>query len=275
MNASIPVQRSRVDVDFGVVRVDDELLDTLGAALLPVAVDLADDVLAALLLAWRLDVDVEPVSASRCPRRTSCLFPLTVVCLRDTIAWSLPVNIKLEFANPAEEADSIALAIARQQMAHEVSPVPTWDELNGAEQWGATLDARNYLRALDRAGLRQVVTDFAQAAAAEMSEELARLGLELQHAYADADRVEHQHGLDQVALRQALRIQPGERYSMTQLVRRVRQVVAELDDARRRATTVRTGLHEISATLREQIAGNDGVAKLENAISTVGGDLRG
>ncbi|MFI1520621.1 hypothetical protein [Kitasatospora cineracea] len=45
------------------------------------------------------------------------------------------------------------LAVERQQMAHEGTCLPTWDELSAAEQEGSLLDARNYLAAAIRAGL--------------------------------------------------------------------------------------------------------------------------
>lgn len=53
----VPAQRARVDVDFAEVRADDRLLDVLGGAVLIRRLVVTDEELAALLVAWRLDVD--------------------------------------------------------------------------------------------------------------------------------------------------------------------------------------------------------------------------
>lgn len=58
--------------DFALVHADDALLDALGAAV--VMVDPSDD-LALLLLAWRQDVDAEPI-------------PLTGADLVAAVAWA-------------------------------------------------------------------------------------------------------------------------------------------------------------------------------------------
>lgn len=193
-----------------------------------------------------------------CPWSDDVLFlPLA------TTDRSLPVTTP-EFTNLAEERAAVALAMARQQIAHEDGQAPAWEEMVGPDQWAAITDARTWLRALDRAGLREVVAGIGQ----ESSERLERLAAELSQAYSEADRLEHQHGLDQVALRLALRIPPGEKYSMNQLIRRVRQTLAELDDARRTENHLRGGLHEISSLLRGPVAEHNGVVQ-------IAGELRG
>ncbi|TMR88396.1 hypothetical protein [Nonomuraea basaltis] len=47
----------------------------------------------------------------------------------------------------------LALAKARQQVAHECTYLPTWEELTDKEREGALPDARNYLESAINAGL--------------------------------------------------------------------------------------------------------------------------
>ena len=56
------------------------------------------------------------------------------------------------FEDEAEREQSQRLAEARQQIAHQGGSCPTWDELTDHEQEMGVLAARNYLRALTRAG---------------------------------------------------------------------------------------------------------------------------
>lgn len=148
------------------------------------------------------------------------------------------------FTDPADERDAITLAQARVQMACESGlPYPSWDELTEHERTSALLDARNYLHAARNAGLLQSRSDEADELRAHIVELRARVDAsllqtkrELQHAYEDCDRVEHRQGADQLALRHALRIPPGEHLSMARLIRRVRQIVADLDESRRKAS---------------------------------------
>lgn len=147
--------------------------------------------------------------------------------------------IKIEFADAAEERDAVALAAARQEIAHEGVLSPTWDELDETEQHGAVVDALHYLRAARRALVFPSVADAVLAAEADQdtADRLARLDQELRRSYADLDRVETQNGMNYLALRLALGILSGEQYSMSQLIRRVRQVVAERDEVCRKAAS--------------------------------------
>src|SRR5436190_11600988 len=58
----VPVEPEPDDpIDFSLVHADDEFLDALGATDPDPGGNFADDRLAALLLAWRDDVDAEPI----------------------------------------------------------------------------------------------------------------------------------------------------------------------------------------------------------------------
>lgn len=151
---------------------------------------------------------------------------------------------RVTFTDHAEEADAITLAQARVQIATEGGlPYPTWKELTDHERTRAVLDARNYLRAAHHAGLLQSRSDEVDELCAHVDKlrahvdvldaTLPRTRQELRHAYEDCDRLERQHGTDQLALRHALGIPPGEPWTMTRLIRRVRQVVADVDESRR------------------------------------------
>ena len=54
---------------------------------------------------------------------------------------------------PLDDPRVVALAQARQQLAHEGMLHPTWGGLTPDEQEGSLPDARNYLEAAIRAGL--------------------------------------------------------------------------------------------------------------------------
>lgn len=141
------------------------------------------------------------------------------------------------YADEAERRDSIALAVVRQLLAHEGQPLaPVWEELTGHERDMAALDARNYLRAARRAGFVVTGPDFdPEDDPAAADEELVLLQRELQLLTADVVRLESVHGEEQLALRYALGIEAGEPWSMTRLIRRVRQVVGELAESHRKA----------------------------------------
>jgi hypothetical protein len=54
---------------------------------------------------------------------------------------------------PLDDPRVLALAAARQQLAHDCTYLPTWDELSDEEREGALPDARNYLESAINAGL--------------------------------------------------------------------------------------------------------------------------
>lgn len=78
----------------------------------------------------------------------------------------------------------LALAIARQQLAHEGVLAPTWDELTDEEQESSLPSARSYLWAAIRAGL------FAETRAAAFRE-AADLIEETQHEADDLAAYDH------------------------------------------------------------------------------------
>ncbi|WP_433257706.1 hypothetical protein ACQPYK_21285 [Streptosporangium sp. CA-135522] len=61
--------------------------------------------------------------------------------------------IAFQYADDAEREHAERLAVARQQLAHEGEPHPTWEELTEEERKEATVEAAWYLRAGRRAGL--------------------------------------------------------------------------------------------------------------------------
>lgn len=131
------------------------------------------------------------------------------------------------YADEVERRDSIALAAAR------LSAV--WEELTDTERYMAAVEARNYLRAARRAGFRVTGPEADPVDASADFDEALRLNRELQLLIADVERLEIVHGEEQLALRYALGIEAGEPWSMTRLIRRVRQVVAELAESHRKA----------------------------------------
>lgn len=54
---------------------------------------------------------------------------------------------------PLDDPRVLALAKARQQMAHDSTYLPTWEELTDKEREGSLPDARNYLESAINAGL--------------------------------------------------------------------------------------------------------------------------
>jgi hypothetical protein len=54
---------------------------------------------------------------------------------------------------PLDHPTVLALARARQQLAHDYTHLPTWDELTDEEQNAGLPDARNYLQSAINAGL--------------------------------------------------------------------------------------------------------------------------
>jgi hypothetical protein len=54
---------------------------------------------------------------------------------------------------PLDDPCVLALAKARQQLAHDYTFLPTWDELTDEERQGSLPEARNYLESAINAGL--------------------------------------------------------------------------------------------------------------------------
>jgi hypothetical protein len=89
---------------------------------------------------------------------------------------------------PLTDPRVLALAKARQQLAHEGMLLPTWDELTPDEQEQSLPDARNYLESAVRAGLLHSDADRdARVRTAALSEASGKLRLTLFPAvYEDA-----------------------------------------------------------------------------------------
>ena len=62
-------------------------------------------------------------------------------------------GVVITYTSQGERDRSQRLAEARQQLAHEGRFLPTWQELTDYERTMSELEARNWLRAADRAGL--------------------------------------------------------------------------------------------------------------------------
>ncbi|GIH69463.1 hypothetical protein [Sphaerimonospora thailandensis] len=54
---------------------------------------------------------------------------------------------------PLDDPRVLALAKARQQLAHDCAYCPSWEELTDEEREGSLPDARNYLESAINAGL--------------------------------------------------------------------------------------------------------------------------
>lgn len=54
---------------------------------------------------------------------------------------------------PLDDPRVLALAKARQQLAHDCTHLPTWEELTDEDRAAALPDARNYLESAINAGL--------------------------------------------------------------------------------------------------------------------------
>jgi hypothetical protein len=59
----------------------------------------------------------------------------------------------VSYASQCERDRSLRLAQARQELAERDAGLPSWAALTGAEHEDATLEARNWLRAGEAAGL--------------------------------------------------------------------------------------------------------------------------
>jgi len=71
-----------------------------------------------------------------------------------TIRVQFPSSgVSYSFISQDERDRSLQLAVARQQIAHEGTFLPTWQELTDDERATSEVAARNYLRAAVRAGL--------------------------------------------------------------------------------------------------------------------------
>lgn len=177
---------------------------------------------------------------------------------------------RVAFTDPAEEADAITLAQARVQMAAEGGlPYPSWKELTDHERTNAVLDARNWLRAARNAGLLQPRSDEddeLQIRINDLDASLLRTQQELAHAYADYNRLEHEQGAEQLALRHALRIPPGEVLTMTRLIRRVRQVVGDLDESRRKAAAASGRVVDLAGRMNQARQASGEIGRLYGQI---------
>jgi hypothetical protein len=68
-------------------------------------------------------------------------------------------GVAFTYTSQGERDRSLRLAEARQQLAHEGSFLPTWQELTDDERATSEVAARNWLRAAVRAGLLAPVED--------------------------------------------------------------------------------------------------------------------
>lgn len=80
-------------------------------------------------------------------------------------------GVAFTYTSQGERDRSLRLAEARQQLAHEGAFLPTWQELTDAERIDSELEARNWLRAADRAGLLAPAGDDTEAETTEMTTE--------------------------------------------------------------------------------------------------------
>jgi hypothetical protein len=62
-------------------------------------------------------------------------------------------GVVITYRSQRQRDQPLRLAEARQQLAHEGTFLPAWSELTPGEQETSAIEARNYMNAIDRAGL--------------------------------------------------------------------------------------------------------------------------
>lgn len=106
------------------------------------------------ITAWKDD--------TTCPRCLDLLAEAAAADIRNASAVPQASSIRVPlpgsgfmvtYRSQGERERTLRLAEARQQIAHEGSALPTWQELTDDERGTTELSARNWLRAAERAGL--------------------------------------------------------------------------------------------------------------------------